>query len=141
MRGVLVFAPHADPTYVPLGLATLSAHVSESAPDCDLVPVDLNLAWWERLADLDPAVGHLRSYLKGKTGKFYDPAAYGVHRKVWSRAAAHGQASHCVLVAHSARQAQRIAQRVLAIGIMPESGATGTGAEMGGMQGDNRGQT
>ncbi len=88
MRGVLVFAPGADPTYVPLGLATLSAHVRAEAPDCTLVPVDLNLAWWEHLADGDPAVAALRLAMRSPDEAFFDPEVYGPHRKVWSRAAA-----------------------------------------------------
>ncbi len=55
-------------------------------------------------------------------------------------AAAHGQSGHGVLVAHAARQPQRIAHRIGGIGIVPEARAPGTGAEMRRMQRDNRGQ-
>ncbi len=91
MRAVLVFAPHADPTYVPLGLATLSTHVQERAPDRALVPLDLSFAWWERLADLDPELDAARRALRRGSEAFYDPAAYGAQRKVWSRASARVQ--------------------------------------------------
>ena len=87
MRGVLAFAPGADPTYVPLGLAALTAHVREHAPDCELVPVDLNLAWWERLADGEPEVAALRRALREPSDASYDPVAYGAQRRVWNRAA------------------------------------------------------
>ena len=92
MRGVLVFAPHADPTYVPLGLATLSAHVQASAPDCALVPLDLSFAWWEHLAEREPEVGALRAALRDGGVGFFDPTAYSLQRKVWSRTAARVQA-------------------------------------------------
>lgn len=87
MRGVLVFAPNANPTYVPLGLATLSAHVRQSAPDCGLQPLDLNLALWDRLADADPAVGACREFLRGQTGDFYAADQYQANQAVWNRAA------------------------------------------------------
>ncbi len=87
MRGVLVFAPHADPTYTPLGLAALAAHAGANAPDRPLAPLDLNHAWWERLADRQADVGALRSALRHGGPGFYDPAAYAAERRTWSRAA------------------------------------------------------
>ena len=53
-------------------------------------------------------------------------------------AAAQRQAGHGVLVAHPARQAQRVGDGVARLGIMPQAGAAGAGAEMGGMDGDDR---
>ncbi|MGD9548354.1 MAG: radical SAM protein [Candidatus Krumholzibacteriia bacterium] len=87
MRGALVFAPLADPTYAPLGLATLADHVRASAPECELIPLDLNFAWWQALADREPDVGALRGWLRTPAEEFYDPLAYGDRRKTWNRAA------------------------------------------------------
>jgi hypothetical protein len=53
-------------------------------------------------------------------------------------AAAERQAGHGVLEAHPARQAKNVADRVARLGIMPEADAAGGGAEMGGMDGDDR---
>ena len=55
-------------------------------------------------------------------------------------AAAERQARHGVLVAHAARQPQRVGQRLVVLGIMPEAGAAGRGAEVGRMDGDDRPQ-
>ena len=55
-------------------------------------------------------------------------------------AAAQGQAGHGVLVAHPARQAQRIGQRIGIVGIMPEPRAAGGRAEVGRVQRDDRAQ-
>ncbi|MFO7653543.1 MAG: radical SAM protein [Candidatus Krumholzibacteriia bacterium] len=88
MRGVLVFAPHASPTYVPLGLATLAAHVQVQAADCELVPIDLNLALWERQAEADAELAACRSFLRGRAGDFHDPLQYAAHQAVWRGAAA-----------------------------------------------------
>ena len=52
-------------------------------------------------------------------------------------AAAQRQAGHGVLVAHPARQAQRVGDAVSGPGIMPEAGAAGAGAETGGMDRDD----
>lgn len=87
MRGVLVFAPNANPTYVPLGLATLSAHVKESAPDCRLLPLDLNLALWDRLAQADVDAGACRDFMQGRTGDFFDPLQYQPAQAAWNLAA------------------------------------------------------
>ncbi len=88
MRGVLVFAPHASPTYVPLGLATLVAHVRARAPGCELVPLDLNLALWERQAAGDADLAACRDFMRGLSGDFYDLAAHAAHRPTWQRGAA-----------------------------------------------------
>lgn len=92
MRGVLVFAPPASPTYVPLGLATLAAHVGARAPGCTLVPLDLNLALWERQAEADPSLAACRDFLRGHAGDFYDQVQYAAHRIAWRRASAGLQA-------------------------------------------------
>ena len=55
-------------------------------------------------------------------------------------APAHRQAGHGVLVAHSARQAQRIAHGAGGIGIVPEPRAARCRTKMGGMDRDDRGQ-
>ena len=54
--------------------------------------------------------------------------------------AAHRQPGHGVLVAHPARQAQRIAHRHRRIAIMPEPGSARAGPKVGGVQRNNRGQ-
>jgi hypothetical protein len=55
-------------------------------------------------------------------------------------APAQRQPGHGVLVAHSARQPQSIGQRLVIIGVVPETRAAGRGAEMGRMDGDDRAQ-
>src|SRR3546814_20094466 len=48
------------------------------------------------------------------------------------------QPGHGVLVAHAARQAERVRDRVAALLIMPEPGAARARPEMGRMDGDDR---
>lgn len=88
MRGVLVFAPSANPTYLPLGLATLSAHVRQAAPECRLEPLDLNLALWDRLAQEDRDARASRDFMQGRAGDFFDPLQYQPALAMWNRAAA-----------------------------------------------------
>lgn len=92
MRGVLVFAPHADPTYTPLGLAALGAHVRAEAPDCELVPLDLNFAWWQQRADADPDLGSLRTAWRDGGPGFDDPLQVAARHRTWRRATAEADA-------------------------------------------------
>ena len=55
-------------------------------------------------------------------------------------AAAHRQVGHGVLVAHPARQPQRIAHRHRRVAIMPEPGSARPWAKLGGMQRNDRGE-
>jgi hypothetical protein len=54
-------------------------------------------------------------------------------------AAAHRQPGHRVLVAHPPAEAQRVAQGIVGVGIVPEAGAAGARTEVGGVQGDDGG--
>ena len=91
MRGVLAFAPHGSPTYTPLGLATLTSYIQAAAPDCELIPLDLNLALWNHQADADPDVGACRAFMRGHAGDFFDLAQYHGHKPALRKVAAHQQ--------------------------------------------------
>lgn len=86
MRLVLVFAPPANPTYVPVGIATLAEYLRRHLPACRVRAVDLNNAAWNRLADGDGSVGMLRAFLQGRAGAFYDIDQYREHMAVWIEA-------------------------------------------------------
>jgi hypothetical protein len=105
-RTVLVFPPQASPTYVPLGLASLLAHVRREAPSCAIRALDLNLGAWEWAAGQHPAGEACLRFSRGRgdhgagagggdgagdgagggagrgAGDFYDPAAYSAQRAV-----------------------------------------------------------
>ncbi len=87
MRGVLVFAPLCSPTYVPLGLATLTSYIQAAAPDCELIPLDLNLALWNRQADGNANLAACRAFMHGHMGDFFDLAQYAAHRPALRMAA------------------------------------------------------
>jgi hypothetical protein len=50
MRAVLAFVPPASPSYAPLGLASLAAHLKTVACDCSLTLLDLNVEAWDWIA-------------------------------------------------------------------------------------------
>jgi len=67
----LFFSPGAHPTYIPLGLASLSGYAQLHAPDCNLQVVDLNIRFWQGLMNrgADPTL--LRGFFRGEVGDFY----------------------------------------------------------------------
>ena len=67
----------------------------------------------------------------GRLGEVFAGEQHGL-------AAAQWQARHRVLVAHPARQPQRVGQRVVVVGIMPEAHPARRRPEMGRMQRDDR---
>ncbi len=71
-----------------------------------------------------------------KFGRFFGARISQDHRL----AAAHRQAGHRVLVAHPARQAQRVDHAKLLVGIFPVAHSARCGAEMRRMDRDNAGQ-
>lgn len=86
MRVVLVFAPPASPTYVPIGIAALAEYLRRHVPMCQVRAVDLNIAAWSRFADESEDAGKLRSFLQGREGEFYDIEQYRGHLESWARA-------------------------------------------------------
>jgi len=90
-RTLLIFPPTASPTYVPLGIALLCAHVERQLGP-GLVPLlDLIIWLWERLA-AETAEGraYLR-YLRGQEGDFFDAAEH-LRRQEAGRGPARGMA-------------------------------------------------
>jgi len=87
LRAVFLFPPKASPTYAPLGLASLVAHVRERAPGCSLAVRDLNLESWTWLAGEEPRGPDLLRFMCEGQGGFYDETAYGLHRDTWRRIA------------------------------------------------------
>jgi anaerobic magnesium-protoporphyrin IX monomethyl ester cyclase len=95
MRAVFAFPPPASPSYTPLGLASLAAHVKTSVPNCSLTLLDLNLETWDWLAIRDPQLRDLRSFLQGgapgraasgPAAEFMDDDAYAARRPHWNAA-------------------------------------------------------
>ncbi len=87
-RATLAFVPPANPTYVPLGLASLAPFVRGQAPGCALDVVDLNIEAWHLLAQQSDAGRALLSFMVGRSGdSFFDPAQYIVQRAAWSELA------------------------------------------------------
>ncbi len=65
-RTVLVFPPQASPTYVPLGLASLLAHVRREAPSCAIRALDLNPGAWQWAAGRHPAGAACLRFFRGQ---------------------------------------------------------------------------
>jgi len=80
MRAVLAFAPCVNPTYIPLGIASLSAYVKAVNPECDLRIIDLNIATWNRLIDRKEEYVVFRDFMQGRQKGFFDETQYRTHQ-------------------------------------------------------------
>lgn len=72
----LVFPGQANPSYVPLGIAGLAAHIRSNRIHHDAHCHDFNLNTWEFAAAATPGADAAISFFKGETGRFYDEHAY-----------------------------------------------------------------
>ena len=88
MRAVLVFTPPANPTYVPLGIATLCEYIQTHLADCAIRPLDLNLFLWRQLAESSEPAAAFRDFMQGRSGDFYDRTQYDHHCRTWAELAA-----------------------------------------------------
>ena len=88
MRAVLAFTSYANPTYVPLGIASLSAYIKASSEKIELYSVDLNAATWNRLIDEKKEYPAFRAFMQGRQGCFYDQMQYRTHQFAWKQLAA-----------------------------------------------------
>ncbi|HPD46183.1 MAG TPA: hypothetical protein P5279_05915 [Anaerohalosphaeraceae bacterium] len=77
MRAVLVFTPPANPTYTPLGIATLTEYIRHTEPCVRIEPLDLNIATWHLFADAGQRA--CRDFMQGRTGDFFDRTQYRIH--------------------------------------------------------------
>ncbi len=82
MKTVLVFAPPANPTYTPLGIATLAEYIRHTESAANIEMVDLNLTTWRLLADSDQRGRACRDFMQGRAGDFYDRPQYQLHQEV-----------------------------------------------------------
>ncbi|MBN2182936.1 MAG: radical SAM protein [Sedimentisphaerales bacterium] len=85
MRATLAFAPCAGPTYMPLGIASLSAFIKANNPECQLNVADLNIAAWHWLIDQKKEYQDFRNFMQGRLGSFFDEARYRMHQRAWNR--------------------------------------------------------
>ena len=85
MRAVLIFSPCANPTYMPLGIASLSAFIKANKPDCQLNIVDLNIITWNLFIDREKEYQNCRNFLKGFDGNFFDETQYQSHHNTWKK--------------------------------------------------------
>ena len=83
----LVFPPRANPTYAPLGLASLASYLQREAPGLVLSVRDMNLECWCWLAGQDAQGEALLRYLRGARDSFYDESTYLAQLTVWGRIA------------------------------------------------------
>jgi len=85
MRSVLVFTPCASPTYMPLGIASLSAFIKANNPECHVKAVDLNIATWNWVIDQKKEYQSFRNFVHGKQNGFFDETLYGMHQSAWKQ--------------------------------------------------------
>lgn len=83
MRTVLVFPPHASPTYVPLGIASLAAYLHREIPSCQAALLDVNLTAWEYAAAMTPGGIDCMDFFRGKRGNFLDQEEYSAEQRTW----------------------------------------------------------
>ena len=93
MKAVLAFAPPANPTYTPLGIATLTEYIRRKEPGVRIEPVDLNIATWHLLADASEQGRACRDFMQGRSGDFFDRLQYAVHQHVLGELASRLSAS------------------------------------------------
>ena len=70
LTSLLIFPPAASATYVPLGISTLKAYIEQERGPGAVKVLDLNIRFWNLLADSDDLFSEYRSYLQGKKGCF-----------------------------------------------------------------------
>ncbi|MCF7975514.1 MAG: radical SAM protein [Phycisphaerae bacterium] len=83
MRTLLIFPPPASPTYVPLGLASVTAYSRAQAP-ADLTVLDLNIATWLLFAQSTPQGSDLTTFVHNPDGAFFDPLVYTRFQTIWA---------------------------------------------------------
>lgn len=88
MRAVLVFTPCANPSYMPLGIASLAEYVNHTHPEYHVFPLDLNIATWNRLADGCAETAAMRDFMQGRREGFFDRKVYNEYQRQWKTAAA-----------------------------------------------------
>ncbi|MBE0536263.1 MAG: B12-binding domain-containing radical SAM protein [Phycisphaerae bacterium] len=81
MKASLVFAPPANPTYTPLGIATLAEYIRHKEPQVQIETLDLNISTWHLLADRSEWGRACRHFMQGKTGDFFDRPQYAAHQQ------------------------------------------------------------
>lgn len=85
MRATFVFTPVSSPTYLPLGLASITGYVRSRVPSVDLAALDLNLRAWRGMIAGDTELETLDDFLRHDPERFYDPAQYRVQQRPWGR--------------------------------------------------------
>lgn len=66
----LIFPPAASPTYVPLGVSLLKAHIDQALGPGRLLVEDLNIRYWEYLSDSSVELSDYRRFVRGEAGLF-----------------------------------------------------------------------
>ncbi len=85
MKIKLVFPPPSNPTYIPLGIASLVSYLDGLAAGAEVVPLDSNLAAWRFLTRNSPGGPAFWDFMGGKSENFYDRAAYARHQGEWEK--------------------------------------------------------
>lgn len=85
MQAVLVFAPSANPTYMPLGLAFLDEYIRKNAPQQNIVSIDTNIRLWNHISQQNAEFADCRDFMKGKLGNFFDKTQYLKHQQAWKK--------------------------------------------------------
>ena len=88
MKIKLVFPPPANPSYVPLGVASLVSYAEQRSVEAEVESLDLNLAAWRYLTrDADGAKAFW-DFMSGVSGDFFDSPSYSAQFCEWERASA-----------------------------------------------------
>ena len=85
MNTALIFSPCANPTYMPLGIATLSAFIKANQPECNLNILDLNIVTWNYFIDNQNEYINIKRFLKGLDGNFFDEIQYKTYHDLWKK--------------------------------------------------------
>lgn len=84
-RVALIFPPLANPTYVPLGMASLAASLRQTLPGLSVALYDANLEDWLETAGQGPDGDALVRGMQGRQGNFFDEPSYRILLDLWQR--------------------------------------------------------
>ncbi|MGA1876128.1 MAG: B12-binding domain-containing radical SAM protein [bacterium] len=79
-RIVLGFPPPANPTYIPLGLASLVSYLKIRIPGLEVFAYDLNMLAWQKLPEGNDGGARAFRFMQGNGEPFFQETWYRHHR-------------------------------------------------------------
>ena len=77
----LIFPPACSPTYIPLGISLLKSYIDRQCGPDKIILTDLNILYWNHLAEKKQEYGEYLRFIKGQLGVF-NREFYESHRSM-----------------------------------------------------------